>query len=153
MIGSSYKGGERMTIWQRLDELNMSRYQLSKACGLPWAAVSDICRGKLPLSQCDDGMLDRLANSLQLSTQALLDLETDPQEDQPDLESGLPGFLRKSIHDLRKGELAQVSYLDCLYDDLYGSINSAQWGGEITKEQADNLRKKYLFGESQEDEA
>ena len=142
-----------MTIWQRLDELNMSRYQLSKACGLPWTAVSDICRGKLPLSQCDDEMIDRLANSLQLSTQALLDLETGPQEDQPDLESGLPGFLRKSIHDLRKGELEQVSYLDCLYDDLYGSINSAQWGGEITKEQADNLRKKYLFGESQEDEA
>lgn len=142
-----------MTIWQRLDELNMSRYQLSKACGLPWAAVFDICQGKLPLSQCDNGMLDRLATSLQLSTQALLDLETCPQGDQPDLESGLPGFLRKSIHDLHQGELEQVSYLDCLYDDLYGSINSAQWGGEITKEQADKLRKKYLFGESQEDEA
>lgn len=142
-----------MTIWQRLDELNISRYQLSKACGLPWAAVSDICCGKLPLSQCDNGMLDRLATSLQLSIQALLDLEPGPQGGQPDLEAGLPGFLRKSIHDLRQGELEQVSYLDCLYDDLYGSINSAQWGGEITKEQADELRKKYLFGESQEDEA
>lgn len=77
-------------------------------------------------------MIDRLANSLQLSTQALLELETGPQEEPPDLEAGLPGFLRKSIHDLRKGELEQVSYLDCLYDDLYGSINSAQWGGENT---------------------
>lgn len=142
-----------MTIWQRLDELNMSRYQLSKACGLPWAEVSNICCGKLPLSQCSSKMIDRLANSLRLPIQAVLDLETGPQEHSPGPKGGLPGFLCKSIRDLRQGELEQVSYLDCLYDDLYGSINSAQWGGEITKEQADYLRKKYLFGESQEDEA
>ena len=47
--------------------------------------------------------------------------------------------------------LEQVSHLDCLYDDLYGSINAAQWGGDITREQADYLRKKYLFNGDEED--
>ena len=44
-----------------------------------------------------------------------------------------------------------MSHLDCLYDDLYGSINAAQWGGDITREQADYLRKKYLFNGDEED--
>ena len=86
-----------------------------------------------------------------LSRQALLELETGPQKLALDPESGLPGFVRQSIDNLLQGELEQVSYLDCLYDDLYGSINAAQWGGEITREQADYLRKKYLFGECEED--
>lgn len=33
---------------------------------------------------------------------------------------------------------------DCLWGELYGSINSAQWDNVITKEQADYLRDKYL---------
>ena len=43
-------------------------------------------------------------------------------------------------------------YLDCLWDELYGSINASQWGWEITKEQADYLRQKYLFGPEDEEE-
>ena len=38
-----------------------------------------------------------------------------------------------------------VSYLDCLWCELYGSINSAQWSGEISEAQADCLRELYLF--------
>ena len=37
--------------------------------------------------------------------------------------------------------------LDCLWGELYGSINLAQISdGVITSEHADYLRKKYLFG-------
>lgn len=142
-----------MTIWQRLNEVNMSRYQLSKACGLPWAEISEICYGRRSLPQYDAGVMERLAKALRLSSEDLLELEVGPQERPYDLEIGLPDFLRRSIGSFCQGELEQASYLDCLYDDLYGSINSAQWGGEITKEQADYLRKKYLFVASEEDEA
>ena len=45
-----------------------------------------------------------------------------------------------------------MTYLDCLWDELYGSINANQWGWEISKEQADYLRAKYLF-EPEEEEA
>ena len=45
-----------------------------------------------------------------------------------------------------------MTYLDCLWDELYGSINASQWGWEITKEQADYLRAKYLFEQEEEAE-
>ena len=140
-----------MTIWERLDQMNLSRYQLARACGLSWAEVSDLCMGKQPLPQCGDETLERLAQAMGLSRQELLELETGPQALALDPESGLPGFVRQSIKNLLQGELEQVSHLDCLYDDLYGSINAAQWGGEITREQADYLRKKYLFSGDEED--
>lgn len=140
-----------MTIWERLDQMNLSRYQLARACGLSWAEVSDLCMGKQPLPQCGDETLERLAQAMGLSRQELLELETGPQALALDPESGLPGFVRRSIDNLLQGELEQVSHLDCLYDDLYGSINAAQWGGDITREQADYLRKKYLFNGDEED--
>lgn len=140
-----------MTIWERLEQLNLSRYQLAQVCGLSWAEVSGLCMGKQPLSQCGDETIEKLAQAMGLSRQELLELETGPQASALDPESGLPGFVRQSIENLLQGELEQVSHLDCLYDDLYGSINAAQWGGDITREQADYLRKKYLFNGDEED--
>lgn len=140
-----------MTIWERLGQLNLSRYQLAQVCGLSWAEVSGLCMGTQPLSQCGDETIEKLAQAMGLSRHELLELETGPQTAALDPESGLPGFVRQSIENLLQGELEQVSHLDCLYDDLYGSINAAQWGGDITREQADYLRKKYLFNGDEED--
>lgn len=63
------------------------------------------------------------------------------------LETGLPQSLQKAIDDYIQGEKEQVLHLDCLADELYGSINANFWGGRITEEQAVYLRKKYLYGE------
>ncbi len=60
------------------------------------------------------------------------------------LETGLPASLQKAIDDLLQGEKDQVSYLDCLSDEVYGSINGNLWGGRITEEQAAYLQAKYL---------
>ena len=85
-----------------------------------------------------------------MSVENLTKLETGPYEDTSYLETELPAFLQKSIDDCLRGEREKVDYMDCLYDDLYGSINSAQWGGDITREQADYLRQKYLHMERSE---
>jgi len=66
------------------------------------------------------------------------------EKDKNILERGLPVYLQKDIDALIEGEKSNVSHLDCLYDELYGSINSAYHGYEITKEQADYLFNKYL---------
>ena len=63
------------------------------------------------------------------------------------LETDLPGSLQKAIDDYIQGEKEQVLHLDCLSDEVYGSINSNFWAGRITEEQAVYLRKKYLYGE------
>ncbi len=60
------------------------------------------------------------------------------------LEVNLPPYLQHDIDALKVGLKQDISYLDCLYDELYGSINSAEWDDEITHEQAAYLREKYL---------
>ena len=59
-------------------------------------------------------------------------------------ESNLPPFLQHDIDALLEGKKKQVLYVDCLLDEVYGSINSAYYDGSISKEQADYLRQKYL---------
>ena len=63
----------------------------------------------------------------------------------PEWEIDLPAAIQKDIDAYLEGIRTQVTYLDCLWDELYGSINASQWGWEISKEQADYLRAKYLF--------
>lgn len=60
------------------------------------------------------------------------------------LETGLPEGIQKAIEEYQQGENAQVLYLDCLWSELYGTINANLWAGLITDEQAGYLRKKYL---------
>lgn len=59
-------------------------------------------------------------------------------------ENNLPPYLQHDINALIEGKKKQVLYLDCLFDEVYGSINSAYYDGCLTKEQADYLRQKYL---------
>lgn len=56
------------------------------------------------------------------------------------LEVDLPPYLQHDIDEIKKGEQPY----DCLWCELYGSINSALYDDEITEEQAEYLREKYL---------
>ncbi|MDU3180471.1 MAG: hypothetical protein E6686_03595 [Lachnospiraceae bacterium] len=55
-------------------------------------------------------------------------------------EINLPGYLQHDLEAMKKGEYPY----DCLWCELYGSINSAYVDGDITEEQAWYLREKYL---------
>lgn len=59
-------------------------------------------------------------------------------------ERALPKYLRNDIDAWVEGVKTGSTVLDCLWGELYGSINSAYYDNEITKEQADYLRQKYL---------
>ena len=56
----------------------------------------------------------------------------------------LPSYLERDLKNLKEGIKNKVSYLDCLIDELQGSINSAWVDGDITEEQCDYLYKKYI---------
>lgn len=60
------------------------------------------------------------------------------------LEKCLPSYLEKDLNNLKDGLKNKVSYLDCLINELQGSINSAVVDGEITEEQCEYLYKKYI---------
>ena len=61
-----------------------------------------------------------------------------------DFENSLPEYLRNDIIAWEEGFKNKSTLLDCLYGELYGSINSALYSYEITDEEARYLRKKYL---------
>lgn len=145
-----------MTIGELLQKKGLSRYRLSKVSGISWDTLSDICSGKIKWEQCSEETLSKLARALEISMEELLllkagndtDAEGKPQN-KAYLETGLPAHLQKALDEYLQGEKDRVSYMDCLWGELYGSINSSQWGDEITREQADYLRKKYLFGDEE----
>lgn len=140
-----------MTIQQVLREKNLSRYQLSKISGIPWATLADICSGKTALTRCSAGTLLKLSTALDIPMEQLLTMTAEhPQmsggkpKDLSYLEKDLPASLEKALREYIQGEKEHVSYMDCLWGELYGAINSNQWSNAITKEQADYLREKYL---------
>lgn len=60
---------------------------------------------------------------------------------------------RYRYHDidaLVEDEKNNSTLLDCLWGEVYGSINSAEVDLLITSEQAAHLRKKYLYGENED---
>ena len=64
-----------------------------------------------------------------------------------DYEQGLPEYLRQDLDAYKEALMNGSNLLDCLWGKLYGSINAAEiTDGVITPEQADYLRRKYLWG-------
>lgn len=60
-------------------------------------------------------------------------------------EHGLPEYLQHDLDAYKKGLKEKSGLMDCLWGELYGSINIAEINdGAITPEHADYLRKKYL---------
>ena len=62
-----------MTIKEILKEKNMSIYRLSKASKLPYATVNDVCSGKSKLEKCSAETVYKIAKSLDVSMEELLE--------------------------------------------------------------------------------
>ena len=62
-------------------------------------------------------------------------------------EYGLPSYLQQDLDAFKIVREQGSMLLDCLWGELYGSINMAEISdGLITPEHADYLRQKYLWG-------
>ncbi len=59
-------------------------------------------------------------------------------------ERTLPQYLKNDIVAFEEGVRKKSTLIDCLWSEVYGSINSAYYDNEISREQAEYLRKKYL---------
>ena len=72
--------------------------------------------------------------------------KTNESELEERYEQGLPGYLQHDLDAYKEGLKNGSSIMDCLWGELYGSINIAEINDKvITPEHADYLRKKYLF--------
>ncbi len=136
-----------MIIEELLDKCNMTKYRLAVQSGIPHATLSDICSGKTRLEKCSAETVYKLAKVLNVSMELLTEDGICEAEREQSYECGLPEYLQHDLDAYKKGLKAHSSLLDCLWGELYGSINMAEVNeGEITPEHADYLRRKYLYG-------
>lgn len=134
-----------MIIESLLKKRNMTKYRLAVEAGIPHATLNDICSGKTKLEKCSAETIYKLAKTLGVSMELLTENGIREAERERSFEYGLPNYLQHDLDAYKEGLKKKSSILDCLWGELYGSINLAEISeGVITSEHADYLRKKYL---------
>lgn len=134
-----------MMIDSLLKKRNMTKYRLAVEAGIPHATLNDICCGKTKLEKCSAETVYKLAGVLGVSMEMLTQSGIRETERERSYEYGLPDYLQHDLDAYKEGLKNKSSILDCLWGELYGSINMAEISeGVITPEHADYLRQKYL---------
>lgn len=139
-----------MMIEDLLVKRQMTKYRLAVLSGVPHATLNDICSGKTKLEKCSAETVYELAKTLSVPMELLTEEGIHQSQREQAYEYGLPEYLQHDLDAYKEGLKNHSSLLDCLWGELYGSINMAQISdGVITPEHADYLRKKFLFGGKQ----
>ena len=124
----------------------MTRYRLAVEANIPHATLSDIVSGKTRLEKCSAETIYKLAKALGVSMETLTEAGIHRTARERSYEHGLPGYLQYDLDEYKNGLQNNSNLLDCLWGELYGSINIAEISeGVITPEHADYLRQKYLW--------
>lgn len=138
-----------MILEELLTRRGMTKYRLAMDAGIPHATLNDIFNGKTKLEKCSAETIYRLAKALGVSMELLTDSGIRESERERAFEHGLPEYLQHDLDAYKEGLRNHSTLLDCLWGELYGSINMAEISdGLITAEHANYLRKKFLFVES-----
>lgn len=136
-----------MIIEELIVKRNFTKYKLAVQAGIPHATLSDICSGKTRIEKCSAETVYKLAKVLNVPMELLTEDGIRQAEREKAYEYGLPEYLQHDLDAYKNGLKNNSTLLDCLWGELYGSINIAQINdGAITPEHADYLRKKYLYG-------
>ena len=143
-----------MSINEIIVQSGMTKYRIAKLSGIPHATLNDLCTGKTRIEKCSGETLYRLSKALRISIELLLEsaMEQKLQLEKMQMlkiqsyEFGLPDYLQQDLDAFKAGLKTNSTLLDCLWSELYGSINIAEINeGVITPEHADYLRQKCLW--------
>ena len=139
------------------EKTKMTQKELSEKTGIYQADISKLERG---IGNPSLLTLKRLAEGLGMNVLIHFEenaniIEKDCRKwEESDIESarerayefGLPDYLQRDLDEYKRGLEQGSNLLDCLWGELYGSLNIAEINeGSITPEHADYLRKKYLW--------
>ena len=139
-------GGEDMIIEELIKRNNITKYRLAVEAGIPHATLSDICSGKTSLLKCSSETVYKLSKVLGVTMEFLTESTIREVERERSYEYGLPSYLQHDLDAYKQGIKNASTLIDCLWGELYGSINIAEIDdGIITPEHADYLRKKFLW--------
>lgn len=135
-----------MIIEDLLNKRNMTKYRLAVEAGVPHTTLNDICSGKTKLEKCSAETVYKIANALGVSMEMLTESGIRETKRERSYECDLPDYLQHDLDAFKEGLKTKSDILDCLWGELYGSINIAEISeGVITPEHADYLRQKYLW--------
>ena len=143
-----------MNINEILKQTGMTKYRLSKLSGVPHATLNDLCSGKSRIEKCSAETVYKLSKTLHVSMEVLIEESISRNNEmkavqivrEESYEYGLPEYLQYDLDAYKEALKQGSSILDCLWGELYGSINIAEINdGIITSEHADYLRRKYLW--------
>ena len=139
-----------MSINEILENKGMTKYRLAKLSGVPHATLNDIFSGKTRIEKCTGETLYKIAKALSVSIETLMESSMTESQVESGIdcsyEYGLPGYLQKDLDAYKEALKNGSTLLDCLWGELYGSINVAEISdGAITPEHADYLRQKFLW--------
>lgn len=143
-----------MRINEIIVQSGITKYRLAKISGVPHATLNDLCSGKSQIEKCSGETLYRLAKALEISIEMLLEsameqkieYERVQQLRERSYEFGLPKYLQQDLDAFKEGLRTKSSLIDCLWSELYSSINIAEINeGSITQEHANYLRSKFLW--------
>lgn len=139
-----------MNINAIIKRKNMTMYRLAKLSGVPHATLNNICSGQAQIEKCSAETLYKLAKVLDVSIEDLIEDSIKKAEirkrKEQSFECGLPRYLQHDLEAYKEGIKNNSTLMDCLWGELYGSINMAEISdGIISPEQADYLRQKYLW--------
>ena len=136
-----------MIIEDLLKKRDMTKYRLAVQAGIPHTTLNDICSGKTKLEKCSAETIYKLAKALGVSMELLTESGMRETAREQSYEYGLPEYLQHDLDAFKEGLRTHSGLMDCLWGELYGSINVAEINDRaITPEHADYLRKKYLYG-------
>lgn len=62
-----------MTLFERLEQKNMSMYRLAKQSDIPYTTINDICKERVRLERCSAETVYKLAQALEVSIEELLE--------------------------------------------------------------------------------
>ena len=134
-----------MIIDDLLKERGMTKYRLAVTADIPHATLNDICSGKTRLEKCSAETVYKLAKALGVSMELLTGSGIRQAERERAYEYGLPAYLQYDLDAYKEGLKKKSPLMDCLWGELYGSINAAEiTDGVITHEHAQYLRQRYL---------
>lgn len=134
-----------MIIESLLKKRNITKYRLAADAGIPHSTLNDICSGKTRLEKCSAETVYKLSKALGVSMELLTSEGIRQSQRERSYEYGLPAYLQHDLDAYKEGLKNKSPLLDCLWGELYGSINAAEiTDAAITKEHADYLREKYL---------
>ena len=134
-----------MIIDNLMKRRGITQYRLAVEAGIPHATLSDICKGKTKLEKCSAKTVYKLAKALGVTMELLVESGINSTKRERSYEYNLPVYLQHDLDAYKDGLKNGSDLMDCLWGELYGSINSALINDQaITPEHADYLRQKYL---------